>query len=143
MEHIIQIQEDIMQYKKVKNVNRPGRPPAGQEWVRDESGAMLTNDKGEFAYQPATGKSASKKKASKKTAGKKKTGAKKAGRKAVEVTDELQSALLVKKTYAGLSSDALIKIRDIADSLIEKAKETEKNALEKAIQKLQNKLEKL
>jgi len=129
-----------MLFKKVKNPNRPGRAPGGYEWVRDANNVILTNDKGEFAYQEA-GTAPAAKKAVKGKRGKKKSAAKKAGRKAVEVTDDLRSALVLKKTYAGLSSATLEKIRDIADSLIDKAKESEKSALEKQILKLQNKLE--
>ncbi len=130
-----------MFFKKVKNPNRPGRAPGGFEWVRDESGVIITNDKGEYAYQEAGTAPAAKKTVKTKRA-KKKTTAKKAGRKAIVVTDELQSALLLKKTYAGLSSASLEKIRDMADSLIEKAKISEKTSLEKQIAKLQNKLDK-
>lgn len=136
-----------MLYKKVKNPNRPGRAPSGYEWVRDESGSILTNDKGEYAYQEAGTAPAAKKTVKGKRGPKKKTALKKAGRKAgrkvVELTEDMKSALVLKKTYAGLSSATLEKIRDIADSMIEKAKDAEKVALEKQIQKLQSKLDQI
>lgn len=151
-----------MEFKTVKNPARPGRAPGGHEWVRDENNNIITNDKGEYAYQPATGakkkaktpaktkaakgKRAAKKTATakKKTAAKKKPAAKKAGRKAApDMTGEMKSALLLKKTYKDLTSEELVKIRDITSGLIDKAKEAEVSVIEKQIAKLQGKLNKL
>lgn len=130
-----------MQFKAVKNPNRPGRPPAGSEWVKDANNNIVTNDKGEFAYQPAS--AASPKKKAKKSA-KKKSGAKKSGRKvAAELPENLKPALLLKKTYKDFTSDELAKIRDIAAGLIDKAKQAEATKLQKQIETLQGKLKKL
>ena len=145
-----------MEFKTVKNPARPGRAPGGHEWVRDENNNIITNEKGEYAYQPASGsktkavapakKKAAKGKraAKKKAAAKKKPAAKKAGRKAApDLTGELKSAMLLKKTYKDLTSEELVKIRDITSGLIEKAKEAEVAVIEKQIAKLQGKLDKL
>ena len=127
-----------MEYKAVKNPNRPGRPPSGCVWVKDAEGNPVTNKKGEFGYRPATADDLKKK-----TAGaKKKRGPKKgAGRKAApELGEELKPALLLKKTYKSLSSAELEKIQGIVTGLIEAAKEAEKSAIEKEIAKLQGQL---
>lgn len=130
-----------MQFKAVKNPNRPGRPPGGSEWVKDADNNIITNDKGEFAFQPA---SATPKKKQGKRAGKKKTAAKGTGRKvAAELPENLKSTLLLKKTYKDFSSEELAKIRDIAAGLIDKAKQAEAAKLQKQIESLQGKLKKL
>ncbi len=127
-----------MEYKAVKNPNRPGRPPSGCVWAKDEAGNPITNKKGEFGYRPATPEDLKKKS----TGPKKKRGPKKgAGRKAApELGEELKPALLLKKTYKSLSSSELEKIQGIVTGLIDSAKETEKVAIEKEIAKLQGQL---
>jgi hypothetical protein len=130
-----------MEYKKVKNSNKPGRPPSGCVWVKNEEGNLVTNSKGEVAYRPATAADQKKKKA---VIGKKRGPKGKRGRKAAPVLDEEQKqALLLKKTYKDLSSKELEKVQGIVESLVDAAKDAEKRALENAINKLQTKLEKL
>ncbi|MCC5844724.1 MAG: hypothetical protein JJU05_10775 [Verrucomicrobia bacterium] len=128
----------MYQYKAVKNVQRPGRPPSGFEWVK-ENGVAVTNDKGELAYQPKS--ETAPKKASKKTAGRKKSAAK--GKKAVEVPESSLAALTLKKTYAALPYESIVKINKITESLLEKAKEARKAELEKIIDKTKKELAEL
>jgi hypothetical protein len=129
-----------MEYKKVKNTQKPGRPPSGCVWVKDDDGNLMTNDKGEVAFRKATAADLKKKK----PAGKKRGPKAKRGRKAAPTLDEAQKqALLLKKTYKDLSSKELEKVKSIVESLVDSAKEAEKKSLEKAISKLQNKLENL
>ncbi|MCH8512072.1 MAG: hypothetical protein LAT83_10530 [Kiritimatiellae bacterium] len=134
-----------MEFKKVKNPKRPGRAPANCDWVRDAEGNIQTNDKGEFAFRKLTAAeiaAKAKKPKAKKTA--KKTAAKKTGRKAApELGESQKAALLLKKTYRDLTSDELTKIKNIAEDLIGKAKETEIAKLEKEIEAKQAKLAKL
>ncbi|MGA0334109.1 MAG: hypothetical protein ACO3N7_09265 [Kiritimatiellia bacterium] len=128
-----------MEYKKVKNSKKPGRPPSGCVWVKDAEGNLTTNAKGEVAYRPATAEDAKKKKApAGKKRGRKPGRAKKAAAAPVDA-----SALLLKKTYSELSSLELEKVISIASSLVEKAKEKERKTLESSIEKLQAKLKKL
>jgi len=130
-----------MDYKKVTNQKKPGRPPSGCVWVKDDEGTLVTNAKGEVAYREATAEDLKKKKA---TSGKKRGPKGKRGRKPAPVLDDSQKkALLLKKTYKDLSSKELEKVKGIVSSLVESAKEAEKRSLESAISKLQNKLEKL
>lgn len=125
-----------MEYKKVTNKQKPGRPPSGYVWVKDESGTLVTNSKGEFAYRKATAADKKKKAAAKKKSTR--------GRKAAPVISASQKqALLLKKTYKDLSSKELEKVHEIVVSLKDAAKDAEKRALEKAIEKLQTKLEKI
>jgi len=129
-----------MDYKKVKNKQKPGRPPSGCVWVKDESGSLVTNPKGEVAYREATAEDMKKKKAPAKKRGPKG----KRGRKAVpELNESQKKALLLKKTYKDLSVQELEKVKEIVDSLTESAKENEKRSLESAISKLKSKLENL
>lgn len=130
-----------MEYKEVKNTQKPGRPPSGCVWVKDENGNLKTNAKGEVAYRKATAADLKKKK----TSTKKKRGPKaKRGRKAAPTLDDAQKqALLLKKTYKDLSAKELEKVKGIVESMVEAAKDAEKRALEQAINKLQTKLEKL
>jgi len=127
-----------MDYKEVKNKQKPGRPPSGCVWVKDDAGSLVTNGKGEVAYRPAT---AADLKNKKKSPGRKKKGTR--GRKAAPMLNEAQKqALLLKKTYKDLSSKELEKVKGIVESLVEAAKDSEKRALESAISKLQTKLDK-
>jgi|GEM_PF-1079149 len=133
-----------MEYKAVKNSNKPGRPPSGCVWVKDDEGNLKVNDKGEVAFRPATPADLKKKAAKKKTRGRKKTAGRGRGRKAAaELSDDQKSALTLKKTYKDLSANELQKVKTIVESLMESAKENERKQLEKQIDKLQNKLQKL
>jgi hypothetical protein len=126
-----------MEYKKVKNSQKPGRPPSGYAWVKDENGKLVTNGKGEVAIREATAADKKKKKTTTKKKGTR-------GRKAApELSASQKQALLLKKTYKDLSSKELEKVHEIVASLKGAAKDAEKRALEKAISKLQGKLEKL
>ena len=130
-----------MEYKKVKNSQKPGRPPSGTVWVKDENGNLTTNSKGEVAFRKATAADLEKKKAA---AEKRRRPNRKRGRKAApELNESQKQALLLKKTYKDLSSKELEKVKSIVTSLVDSAKENEKRVLEKAINKLQTKLEKL
>ncbi|WFB34710.1 hypothetical protein P3T73_11120 [Kiritimatiellota bacterium B12222] len=129
-----------MEYKAVKNTKKPGRPPSESVWVKDEAGNLLTNDKGEVAYRPATAEELKKKK----SVPSKKRG-RKAGRPNKEViSSEITSkSLLLKKTYKDLSAKELEKVKDIVTSMVESAREQEKKAIQSTIERLQSKLEKL
>lgn len=128
----------MYQYKAVKNVQRPGRPPSGFEWVK-ENGVSVTNDKGELAYQPVS--KASAKKAPKKTAARKKAPGKKV--KAVKESEPSFAELTLKKTYAALPYESIVKINQITASLMDKAKEARKAELEKLIDKTKKELAEL
>lgn len=129
-----------MDYKQVKNSKKPGRPPSGCVWVKDEKGNLTTNSKGEVAYRPAT---AADLKPKKKAAGKKR-GRKPGSTKKTESKEHFHmSSLLLKKTYKDLSSKELEKIKEIVASMVDAAKEQEKKALQSTIEKLQTKLKKL
>lgn len=128
-----------MEYKAVKNSSKPGRPPSGCVWVKDEQGNLKTNTKGEVAYRKATAEDLKKKKKPAKKTRAKKSG--KRGRKAAPtISDDQKSALLLKKTYKDLSSDELEKIKGIVDSMIDSAKKEERSKIEKQIDKLKSKL---
>lgn len=128
----------MYQYKAVKNPQRPGRPPKGTEWVK-ENGEAVTNDKGEMAYQPKS--EAPAKPAPKKTRGKKKTAGKK--QKDPVISDSLIPALSVKKTYTALPYDVIVKINKFTGDLMDKAKEARKAELAKIIDKTQKELDAL
>lgn len=128
----------MYQYKAVKNVQRPGRPPGGCEWVKKD-GVAVTNDKGELAYQPKSAQSA--KPAAKKRGAKKKTAGKKS-RSSVGTEDSL-AALTLKKTYASLPYESIVKINKITESLLDKAKEARKAELEKIIDRTKKELAEL
>ena len=129
-----------MEYKKVKNKQKPGRPPSGCVWVKDEAGTLVTNAKGEVAFRKATAADLQKKAAPGKKRGRKSG----RGRKATPILNEAQKqALLLKKTYKDLSASELEKVQGIVESLVDAARDAEKRALESAINKLQTKLEKL
>jgi hypothetical protein len=133
-----------MEYKAVKNPNKPGRPPSGCVWVKDEEGNLKTNAKGEVAFRKATAEDLkNKKKTAKKKTAKKKAAGKGRGRgrkAAPAISDDLKPALLLKKTYKDLSSDELEKIQGIVGSMIDSAKKAEKEKIEKQIDKLKSKL---
>lgn len=132
-----------MEYKAVKNSSKPGRPPSGCVWVKDEKGNLTTNAKGEVAYRPATAEDIKQKAAKKKPARKKSTAKKTRGRgrkAAPEITEDMKPALLLKKTYKDLSSEELEKIQGIVGSMIDNAKQAERDQIEKQIDKLKTKL---
>lgn len=125
-----------MEYKKVKNKQKPGRPPSGCVWVKDDDGNLVTKGRDEVAYRKATAADVKKKTAAKKKSAR--------GRKAAPVISASQKqALLLKKTYKELSSKELEKVHEIVVSLKDAAKDAEKRALESAISKLQTKLDKM
>jgi len=127
-----------MDYKKVNNIGKPGRPPSGCVWAKDKDGKLVTNSKGEVGYRKATPADLKAKKASRGT------GRKKRGRKAKTVGQEVdKSLLLLKRTYKELSSAELEKVQAIAASMVDKAKDQEKRALEKTISKLKGRLDDL
>ena len=129
-----------MEYKKVKNAKKPGRPPSGCVWVKDAEGNLATNSNGEVAYRPATAEDLKNKK---KPAGKKR-GRKPGASKKEQLKSQVEnSALLLKKTYKELSAKELEKVKEIVSSMVSSAKEQEKKALQISIEKLQNKLNKL
>ncbi|MDF3127918.1 hypothetical protein P0Y35_01785 [Kiritimatiellaeota bacterium B1221] len=129
-----------MEYKKVKNSKKPGRPPSGCVWVKDAEGNLTTNEAGEVAYRPATAEDLKNKK---KPAGKKR-GRKPGSKKETAIKSQVDtSALLLKKTYKELSAKELEKVKEIVSSMVSAAKEQEKKALQISIEKLQDKLSKL
>ncbi len=44
----------MLNYKPVKNRNKPGRPPSGCIWAKDEEGQKIFNEQGELAYREPT-----------------------------------------------------------------------------------------
>ena len=134
-----------MPYKPVKNVNKPGRPPKNSAWVKDAEGNIKRNEQGLFEYRElsaeevaaAKGKRASKKAAKKGPKGNR-------GRKpAAEKTAVAASApakLTNKGTYKGLSYDDLAKIQGIVEELLKQQKDAEREALQKQMQAIQQKL---
>ena len=129
-----------MEYKKIKNPKRPGRPPSECVWVKDAEGNLNFNENGEAAYRPATEEDLKNKK---KPAGKK--SARKPGRprKATAAPQAEKPALLLKKTYRDLSANELERVVEIVSSMVDNAKEQEKKGLKASIEKLQNKLKNL
>jgi hypothetical protein len=125
-----------MEYKAVKNPGKPGRPPSGCVWVKDDEGNLQTNAKGEVAFRKATAADLKKKKKS----AKKKTSAKRGRKAAPAIGEDLKPALLLKKTYKDLSSDELEKVKTIVGSMIDSAKKAEREKIEKQIDKLKSKL---
>lgn len=129
-----------MDYKQVKNSKKPGRPPSGCVWVKDDEGNLKTNSKGEVAYRTATAEDLKKKK---KPAGKRgrKPGSK---NKTAQLKGNIEnSALLLKKTYKDLSAKELERVKEIVSSMVDSAKEQEKKTIQSTIEKLQSKLKKL
>jgi hypothetical protein len=129
-----------MEYKKVKNPTKPGRPPKGCAWVKDDDGKLIVSPKGELAFRPETAADRKEREAKKA-----KRPAKKRRRKNSTATaaKSESSALLLKKTYKELKSIELERVRDIVDSMVDKAKENEKKAIERSIDKLQGRLKKM
>jgi hypothetical protein len=129
-----------MEYKTVKNSNKPGRPPSNCVWIKDDEGKLKTNAKGQIAFRPKTEEELNAKKTVKKYKPKKGTRGRKA---APALSDDQKSALLLKKTYKDLTAAELEKIKTIVEGLVDGAKEAERVKLEKQINKLQGKLSKL
>jgi len=133
-----------MQFKPVKNVNRPGRPPSMSKWAKDNEGNFIRNDAGEFGYETLTEADiAAKKPRAPKKVRVKKEGAPRAAKKAVVVDDSLKAILLNKKTYKQLAATDLEKIVSIINGLMASAKASERQEIEAALAKLQAKLQKL
>jgi hypothetical protein len=129
-----------MEFKSVKNVNRPGRPPSKSVWAKDADGNFIRNEAGQFGYRPATAEDlANKKNRVSKKAGKKK-GAPRAPKADVILDKGLKKLLLSKKTYKILSATELLKIKDIVGGMVDSAKESEKSALARQVAKLQAQL---
>lgn len=130
-----------METKKVKNPIKPGRPPRGCVWVKDKEGKLIVSPKGELAYRPETAADIKEREAKKTAKPRKKRGRKKAAATTATGTDT--SSLLLKKTYKELSSKELERVKEIVESMVDKARENEKKAIEKTIDKLQGRLKNL
>ncbi|MEX2606860.1 MAG: hypothetical protein WD708_05900 [Kiritimatiellia bacterium] len=130
-----------MEYKKVKNPIKPGRPPRGCVWVKDNEGKLIVSPKGELAYRPETAADRKEREAKKASKPRKKRGRKKTSATAAAGTGS--SNLLLKKTYKELSSKELERVKEIVESMVDKARENEKKAIERSIDKLQGRLKKL
>lgn len=131
-----------MDYKKVKNSKKPGRPPSGCVWVKDNEGNLKTNSTGEVAYRPATAEDLLNKK--KPTAKKGKRGPKPGSKnKKKTIGDYKVSDLFLKKTYKELTAKDLERVKETVASMVDSAKVQEKKAIQSSIEKLQNKLSKL
>ncbi len=135
---------DNYKYKKVKNVKRPGRPPSGSAWAKDDKGNYIRNAAGEFAYGPATkstkAKSAKPGRKKKAAVGRKPGRAKKVD---VVVDDKLHAILLSKKTYKQLSSADLLKISTYCNTLMDAAKAADMKKIDREISKLESQKAKL
>lgn len=130
-----------MEYKKIKNPIKPGRPPRGCVWVKDKEGKLIVSPKGELAYRPETAADRTERETKKASKPRKKRARKKTTATATAATDK--SSLLLKKTYKELSSKELEKVKEIVGSMVDKAKESEKDAIKKTIDKLQGRLKDL
>lgn len=130
-----------METKKVKNPIKPGRPPRGCVWIKDKEGKLIVSPKGELAYRPETAADRAEREAKRASKPRKKRGRKKATATAAVRSDT--SSLLLKKTYKELSSKELERVKEIVESMVDKAKESEKNAIKKTIDKLQGRLKDL
>jgi len=131
-----------MDYTKVKNSKKPGRPPSGCVWVKDSENKLKTNSTGEVAYRPATAEDLLNKK--KPTAKKGKRGPKSGSKnKTKTIGDYKVSDLFLKKTYKELTAKELERVKETVASMVDTAKIQEKKAIQSSIEKLQNKLNKL
>ena len=132
-------------YKPVKNAQKPGRPPSGCVWVKDDSGNLKTNAKGEVGYRPATAADLAAKKAK---AAKMKPG-RKPGRgpgrpRKVATADAPSNALLLsKRTYNDLSYSELQTIAEIVAGKLASKKATEQDRIQKEIAALKGQLSNL
>jgi len=132
----------MLNYKPVKNQDKPGRPPRGCVWAKNEEGKKIFNEQGELAYREATSEeiaAKAAKKAAKATKKVKKQG--KRGRKAApQLPEDALAALTLKRTYSALSYIELEKVASIISGLMTKRKELERARLEKELSDIQTKL---
>ncbi len=118
----------MLNYKSIKNQDKPGRPPRGCIWAKDEEGQRIFNDQGEIAYREAT-----QEEMEAKTAEKEAKVAKKQSKGA-------ESTLTLKGTYSTLSYTALEKVISIATDLMADRKNQERSRLEQELSDIQSKL---
>ncbi len=132
----------MLNYKPVKNRNKPGRPPSGCIWAKDEEGQKIFNEQGELAYREPTPEEVAAKAAEKAAkAAKKSKKQEKRGRKAApQLPEDAQAALTLKRTYSALSYVELEKVSSIISGLMAKRKEMERARLEKELSDIQAKL---
>ena len=132
----------MLNYKPVKNQDKPGRPPSGCVWAKDEQGQKIFNEQGELAYRELTPEEVEAKAAEKaaKAAKKRKKQEKRARKAAPKLPEDSQAALTRKRTYSVLSYDELEKVASIVSELISKRKDMERVRLEKELSDIQAKL---
>ena len=133
----------MLNYKPVKNRNKPGRPPSGCIWAKDEEGQKIFNEQGELAYREATPEEIAAKAAEKVAKANKKSKKQvgKRGRKAApQLSEDALAALTLKRTYSALSYVELEKVASIASGLMAKRKDLERARLEKELSDIQTKL---
>jgi hypothetical protein len=133
----------MLNYKPVKNRDKPGRPPSGCIWAKDEEGKKIFNEQGELAYREATPEEIAAKaaeKAAKAIKKDKKTAAKRGRKPAPQLPEDAQAALTLKRTYTVLSYVELEKVGSIVSGLMAKRKELERARLEKELSDIQAKL---
>jgi len=133
----------MLNFKPVKNQDKPGRPPSGCVWAKDDEGKKILNEQGELAYREATPEDVAAKaagKAEKATKKGKKSGAKRGRKAAPQLSEDAQSALTLKRTYSNLSYADLEKVASIVSELMTKRKDMERVRLEKELSDIQAKL---
>lgn len=124
-----------IQYKDVKNPNKPGRAPAGCVWVK-EDGQLLRNEQGQVAYRPMTA-------TDKRRRGGKKS-AKRPAKAAMPSEPELAPGQLLKKrTYQGLSFQQLEEVSGLVADLIERRRAAERERLEAELAAVKDKLKRI
>ena len=133
-----------VKYKPVKNAQKPGRPPSGCVWVKDDAGNLKTNAKAEVGYRPATAAdlAAKKKKAAKKPGRKPGRGPGRP-RKVVAEASTSNEALLSKRTYNELSYSDPQTVAEIIAAKLASKKATEQDRIQKEISALKGQLSNL
>lgn len=124
-----------IQFKPVKNPNKPGRAPKGCVWVK-ENGQLVRNDEGYIAFREMT--AADRRKAS--------PGRKRGRPKAETPLPQPEAApavLLKKRTYKELSYQQLEQVAVLLNELMEKQRESERRRLESELEEVQEKLRRL
>jgi len=131
-----------MLYKPVKNRDKPGRPPSGCIWAKDEEGKKIFNEQGELAYREETPEEKAAKAAEKARMAEKRAKRNKKRESKVESNrlDVAPASLTLKRTYSSLSYTELEKAGSIISGLLQKRKDQERVRLEKELADIQAKL---
>lgn len=124
-----------IQFKEVKNPNKPGRAPTGCVWVK-EDGELLRNAEGHVAYRPLT-EAEQRTGRSKMTVGRRK-------RVPGGMDTQIAPGVLLKKgTYKPLSFEQLEQVLDLLNELLDKQRAAERQRLEEELAAVQERLNEL